>query len=452
MLALLLYLVLGALLAAGCAWGYLQWRLRTRYFVPEYLTTLRALVDTVCDVLYAVGLLKVPTVEGIVRGAQEAAGSSAVGDDFFRLPLHNMIECTYHVEGVTSFQRFAVEKWAQRELVTRIRLNEAIARQPSIVSRGVGRVVFVVGPPRIGSTFIHNVLQQDPGVRTPLQWELRYPFPERDEPDTAASRQRRIEKARMEHAFTARLYPLLEAMHLTKAEEADECYQGWQDCVFAPYAFTCFGWDKTMKKVSDFFMEQDMTTQYENYYRLLCHLRWLDGDADAERVLVLKSPMNSYHMEEIMRVFPHAAFLSIHRDPCSVVGSFAKLMEFCHTTLYVKGPHTAVERSEFGRAAVRLIQRSLECSARARANHPGRHWYDIQFKQLVTDTIPVLRHQVYAPLGMHWSETGERAIVHFLKERSKAKRKPNAYDLARYGLTKDSVRASFSDYVAKHNL
>lgn len=35
--------------------------------------------------------------------------------------------------------------------------------------------VFIVGAPRIGSTLLHNLINEDPLNRSPLLWEMRHP-------------------------------------------------------------------------------------------------------------------------------------------------------------------------------------------------------------------------------------------------------------------------------------
>src|ERR1700733_15575527 len=64
-----------------------------------------------------------------------------------------------------------------RVLRTWLQLQEAWSHNPSIATRPVNAPVFVVGPPRTGTTILLELLALDPQLRAPIAYEALYPLP-----------------------------------------------------------------------------------------------------------------------------------------------------------------------------------------------------------------------------------------------------------------------------------
>ncbi len=64
-----------------------------------------------------------------------------------------------------------------RTLENRLRLVDLFQEHPEIGAQPVERPIFVVGPPRTGTTIFHDLLAMDPDTRVPLTWETCYPLP-----------------------------------------------------------------------------------------------------------------------------------------------------------------------------------------------------------------------------------------------------------------------------------
>src|SRR5258705_8781004 len=79
-------------------------------------------------------------------------------------------------------------------LETRLRLNAAWQNiRDQFENSPLQRPLFIVGMPRSGSTFLHELLGEDPATRAPRVWEVMFPL--RTGPLTENERQRRIRKA-----------------------------------------------------------------------------------------------------------------------------------------------------------------------------------------------------------------------------------------------------------------
>jgi hypothetical protein len=66
----------------------------------------------------------------------------------------------------------------QELLETRLRLTQAWGgRLAAIKASTIQRPIFITGMPRSGSTFLHELLAEDPENRAPRVWEVMFPIP-----------------------------------------------------------------------------------------------------------------------------------------------------------------------------------------------------------------------------------------------------------------------------------
>jgi len=63
-----------------------------------------------------------------------------------------------------------------RVLQTWLRLNHEWAATPAIATLPVEQPIFVVGPPRTGTTILLELLALDPQLRAPIAYEALYPL------------------------------------------------------------------------------------------------------------------------------------------------------------------------------------------------------------------------------------------------------------------------------------
>ena len=79
---------------------------------------------------------------------------------------------------LTPLGRFLMRMHLRSLLETRLRLTEAWGRQPEVAdSSTIHRPLFITGMPRSGSTFLHELLTEDPENRAPRVWEVMFPLP-----------------------------------------------------------------------------------------------------------------------------------------------------------------------------------------------------------------------------------------------------------------------------------
>ena len=107
-------------------------------------------------------------------------------------------------------------------LQTWLRLQAALARRrPRWPHEPIDAPLFVVGPPRTGTTILLELLALDPQLRAPLAWEALYPLPVAEDPASIGARRREL--AECEQEFWADIDPEFMTMHELASDLPCEC-------------------------------------------------------------------------------------------------------------------------------------------------------------------------------------------------------------------------------------
>ena len=283
------------------------------------------------------------TSEGLIEGAIAKTGLDQLGSAHFERFLDAW--CTDLSSGRLSEAGCAfLARQAARSLETRLRVLETISRNPAIDEVRLPRIVRIMGFPRSGTTFLHNLMSLHPDARALLRWELVRPLP----PPEAASyaTDPRIDEVR------SALAPLrgteIERMHWVEATDPEECTWGFLDLS----GLIGRGVMGVMQTWADVVVDPRATHRetYEEYRKLLKLLLW-HNPVPADGLLILKCPTDNDQIPTFLDVFPEAKLLLCHRDPFRTLTSSFRTWEVIH------GPHLAGPGALDERAlAARLLQ------------------------------------------------------------------------------------------------
>ncbi len=132
-----------------------------------------------------------------------------------------LVECIDRHPSLPTFSRLLCRNSIEQRLCNRLRIEAAIAADPTITEQPVERPVFIVGPARSGTTLLHRLLAVDPTNRTLRQWEMDHPVPPpRAESFRADPRVKQVER---ENARLSRLVPGVKRIHEVGANKPEEC-------------------------------------------------------------------------------------------------------------------------------------------------------------------------------------------------------------------------------------
>jgi hypothetical protein len=275
-------------------------------------------------------------------------------------------------------------------LETRLRLAEHWrGRQQTLDAAPIRRPIFIVGMPRSGSTFLHELLAESPAHRAPRVWEVMFPVGSGRE--GTADRARRIRQAEFCLWWFRRLAPRADAVYPMRAQTPHECV-AIQSYTFLSEEFvsTC-----RIPAYEAFLRGTDLRPAYEWQRRFLQHLQ---GEGP-ERRWVLKSPDHVYGLAQLFAVFPDAAVIQTHRNPVEVLKSSADLTRVLRG-LY--GP--AGEPGEIRAREARVLAEGTERFMEFRDGHPelAERFIDVKYTELVGNPVGTVRRlcrQLDSPLS-----------------------------------------------------
>jgi LPS sulfotransferase NodH len=281
---------------------------------------------------------------------------------------------------------------AAGRLLARSAIARLLAEEPEIHARPIRQPIFVIGGWRTGTTLLQRLLAALPGLRGVYPAELIAPWR-----FAGLDRKGRDAALNAEEAAHSRLHllnPALQAVHPSGPRLAEECVLA-MGTDFRSWGFTssarCPGY-------AAWLLTQDFTNSYRRYADIL---RILD-DNSGDR-WILKAPAHTAELDSLLKLFPDAHVLHLHRDVVQTVTSSANLFAVLRSTY-----SDSVDLADVGRYQLDMTAKWFDRALRARDAHLHAHIVDISFKELIADPIAMVK-SVCRACGVEWSaETQER--------------------------------------------
>jgi Sulfotransferase family len=338
------------------------------------------------------------------------------------------LEADFHPLG-----RFFMRVHLRELLETRLRLTQVWRGRSELLENSViQQPIFITGMPRSGSTFLHELLAEDPDNRAPRVWEVMFPIA--IESKTRGKADRRIRKAEASLWWFRQLAPGADSVYPMRAQTPHECV--------AIHSYTLLSDEFVsicrVPTYEAFLHGADLGPTYRWQKRFLQHLQ-LDCPA---RRWVLKSPDHVYNLDKLLNVFPDALIIQTHRNPIDVVRSQIQVTEVLER-LFARPE----QRYQLGRREVRKIEEMAEHIIRFRDTYPkaASRFVDVKYRELTSNPLAVV-HQVYERLGIRLTETAAERIQSLASRRSSYQKPGARLTLADFGLDAAAETRRFERY------
>ena len=112
------------------------------------------------------------SLDRLTQSARKATGCTDFGTDTFLEPLQQLLEALEDTGDLHPFGRFYVKTFITQMLEHRLRLTDLWTRHPEILDESVRSPLIILGLPRAGTSFLFNLLAQDPAHRFLANWEV----------------------------------------------------------------------------------------------------------------------------------------------------------------------------------------------------------------------------------------------------------------------------------------
>jgi hypothetical protein len=370
--------------------------------------------------------------DSLCAKARRKTGLEDFGQPDVQHPLRMLTESLEREADLHPLGRFLMRVHLQSVLETRLQLTHEWRRRSAMLDDSpVPRPVFITGMPRSGSTFLHELLSEDPGNRAARVWEVMFPVSPKGNNGNGADPRIRMAATRL--WWFRRLARRPDSVYPMRASTPHECV--------AIHSYTLLSQEfistARIPTYESFLRSTDLTQVYEWQKRFLQHLQL----GYPIRRWVLKAPDHVYSLKELFSVFPDAVIIQTHRNPLEVLRSSIQLTEVLYNLFAWPG-----NRDELAEREATILARSMESFIRFRDEHPemaGR-FIDLNYSELVADPLAAVR-RVYQQLEAPLTEEAARRIRELVSKRSRYQ-KSQIPTLAEFGVDVIREARRFSQY------
>jgi len=358
------------------------------------------------------------------------------GDPWFKDALTALLDSVNEEGKLTFFGRLSLRQFLIGNLCSRLRTIEVLKRFPEIRQQKIHRPIFITGWYRTGTTHLHNLFALHPDLRAPLFWELRHPCPNLD-PRTADAH-KQIRSVRLDGKIHSYLAPGFNAIHSLEADKPEECLHLFDKACAGTTSFF-------MSEVKSFawrLLDHGIQHGYEFYKIQLQLLNWLRPG----RQWVLKWPYHLWHLETLLKTFPDATVIHLHRNPCQSIPSV------CSLAAAARAPFCeSIDCAALGKFWLNYYVAGLERGLKTRHTVGPNQIIDIRYPDLKIDPLSVI-DQIQKIINLDSYETWAKLIKSNLKTTQKKRPRLHHYTLSQFGLDADQILERFSSYIEDYNL
>ena len=329
--------------------------------------------------------------------------------------------------------RFLLRVHLLELLETRLRLVQAWSgRLEALEASLVQRPIFITGMPRSGSTFLHELLAEDPENRVPRVWEVMFPLPAQNR--VRSEMDSRVRKAEASLWWFRRLAPRADSVYPMRAWTPHECVAIHSHTLLSgEFLSICqLPTYQAFLHAADFGPTYNWQKRFLQYLQLGCPARrW-----------VLKSPDHIFALEGLLTVFPDAVIIQTHRDPLEVLRSSSQLT---HVLQGLFGRVSSLD--QLGVREARMLAEGILRIMRFRDAHPklATRFIDVTYEELVSNPLAIVR-QIYQRFDIRLTEAAADRMQRMASNRSRYRGHNGSPTLAELGLDGPTEIRRFQSY------
>ena len=385
------------------------------------------------------GAMAVPLDEAsLLAEAQANTGLSDFGpDDGWREGFAVLVRSLHEESKLTLLGRWLARADVVNALEVRLQVEDTYARHPEIADEEVAAPLFIVGLPRSGTSFLHELPAQDPDHRVPLSWEARHPCPPPEEATYDADP--RIARCESYVQLWNELVPEYRTMHEMGARIPCECI--W----LTMPTFVCEEWigRQQCPGYTAWYATADIRPAYAYHRKLLKLLqfrfrrpRWM-----------LKAPSHMAVLDALLGEYPDARVIMTHRDPLKSMGSTASILS---ALSWMRSDDADIATIKAGFGGEGMAWR-LDAAMRARDAADPARFYDVRYQDMLSDPFGTIA-KAYAHFGIEFTAEAERRMRAYLAAKPQGKHGQHAYSFGDLGLDVATERARFAAYQARFDV
>ncbi|CAK8711478.1 hypothetical protein KKHLCK_00470 [Candidatus Electrothrix laxa] len=370
----------------------------------------------------------------LMNNACREVGLYDWGDTDFVIPLRMLLNSCREEGGFNSFGWFYIHSLLTKYLCGRLLIQKQYKQYPQISEEQIKKPLFIISLPRTGTTLLQRLLAQDRSNRSLLYWEGLFPAPFSEV--SAQKVDSRVQAAEEFLRIRNAVVPNINIMHSVYVRQPEECFLLLDKSFMSPMLHVLFDLPSYYKWLKG----QDMLPIYHYYKKQLQLLQFMNPHSAQQR-WVLKSPFHMFEINSLLKVFPDACIVQIHRSPIQSLSSQCSMLTAIRNNLQENKI-----MDQLGSEVALFWKDMLGKTIQYRQEYGTKRFLDINYKDLTKDPVRMM-HNIYKQLlGAVPKDTVTERMNKWLSENPKNKHGVHKYSPDNYGLTEEVVGRYFSEY------
>lgn len=375
--------------------------------------------------------------ESLLAAARRETGLERFGDESFRPALRRLLQSLEQESRLNPFGRAGARSRIVRCLKNRLWANACFEAHPEILRRKIVAPIIVVGPGRSGTTRMQRMLAADSRLQHLKAWEGFNPAPRLGAPDFGKTVRREEVKSFLDQG--QKLNPGAATAHPMDVDWAEE------EILLLHHSFSAL-WSLCFRDHYDWFLADDRTAAYRYMADLMKLLSWSRGD-DEDKRWVMKTPQYMLDLDVLMKVFPDAKVVFMHRDPLKTVASTMSLM-WHFVVQNIDRPCRGLIRDTWIDICEQMARRCMS----AREKFSAGQQLDVYYDDVNRDWRASMR-RIYDFIGMEFTPEAELAIETWTAEsESENRHGGHRYSYEEFGASRDDVDARMMFYRERYSV
>jgi hypothetical protein len=413
----------------------------TSAFDRPYRPTAIAIANRVGRLLAGVGIGGKPiTADGVMSDARRKTGLSDFGDEGFVRALEVLTDSINREAALNPIGHMIIRGRIVGVLANKLVAQDNIKRHPEILDIPVEAPIVVAGLARTGTTMLHRLIAQDPGMRSLASWEAINPAPAKHK--AGQKKDPRFAQAAAAAKGLKYMSPGFFAIHPAEPDAPEE------EVILLEQAFLTTTPEAMMNvpTYSKWLETQDHVPAYRALKRMMQYLQWQRPGIGKDVRWVLKTPHHQEYFDPLLEVFPNATIVHTHRDPLKTSPSLFSMLTHLQMIFSDDVDPNRVASHWLGKIE-NMARRTL--ATRERVHDKG--FVDVSYYDLIKDPIREVE-RIYEAAGTPLTPEAREAMESARKVNKQHKYGRHKYSLADFGMTKDDVESRIAAYRTRFNV
>jgi len=365
------------------------------------------------------------------EAARAAVGYEDFGDPRYLEALRVLLRAYDEEARFNDYGREASRHKIVETLKKRLRVEQMWHRSPELRGGEIRRPIVICGLVRTGSTALHYLMGQDPGMQSLEYWLASSPQPRPPRAEWAVNPDYRASLAEIDFMYQAD--PSLKAIHFLMADGPEECRH------LLEQNFTDDGFEvnASVPSYSHWYASADMRPSYERHRDLIRTI----GSRDREKRWLLKYPVHMRYLADFLAVYPDACIVQTHRDPSRVLSSYCSLIAGFRAIFEDDIDHRAIATQE-----LELWAAGAERAIEVRKEQDPKQFFDLHFHEFMADPIGSVKG-IYSHFDQELSPEGETALRKWQDDHPQHKHGKHDYSKQDIGVSRDEILERFATYM-----